>query len=122
MEKIKLLVFSILVLLNLSNVSGEPHVVSVLSDDVEFILEILIAVLSVIAALIAIQARKLVKGGQLEKSINALAISALVFAILEVYQIIKSLYLKITGLSDIIELVFVIFLIIGFIRAKNALK
>lgn len=119
----KLAIFSIFyfILILPKLVSGLTEI-SFLSDEIEFILEIIIAVISFIAALIALQVRKLVKGGQLEKSINALAISTILFSILEVYQILKSTVFKISGLGDIIELLIVIFLVIGFVKAKHALQ
>ena len=102
-------------------VSGLTEI-NFLSEDIEFILEIVIALISFVATIIALQVRKQVKGGQLEKSINALVVSTIFFFILEIYQVIKSTVFKISGLGDLIELAVVVFLVIGFIKAKQALQ
>ncbi|MCE7736153.1 MAG: hypothetical protein GPJ54_14825 [Candidatus Heimdallarchaeota archaeon] len=119
----KIAIFSIFSLLLIvpKMVSGLTEV-SFLTDDVEFILEIVIAIISFVAAFVAFQVRKQVKGGQLEKSFNALVISTIFFSILEIYQVLKSVVIKVSGLGDIIELVIVIFLVIGFVKAKQALQ
>ena len=115
--------FCIFVLASVIPVSAsDPTVVNFLNEDVEFGLEVIIAFLAVMASLIALKVRNDVKGGQLESAFNYFALASLTFAVLEIYQIVKGLWFKVTGLGDIIEIVFVVFLIIGFNKAREALK
>lgn len=118
---LKVFSLPILGLINTAS-AADPTTVTFLTDDMEFGLELIIASLAVVAAIIAIKVRNDVKGGQLESSFNYFALASISFAILEIYQIIKGLWFKITGLGDIIELVFVLLLIMGFYKAKEALQ
>jgi hypothetical protein len=80
------------------------------------------AALAIIGALLALKSANAVKGTDLEKGMRLLIYSAFTFAVLEIYQVIKIYIISISGLGDILELIFVVFFIFGFYKIGKTLR
>jgi uncharacterized integral membrane protein len=125
MNKYTLFIFllSVSLLLNISSAqAADPEKVEFLNEDTEIALEIVIATLAVIGALLALRSANAVKGTELEKGMKLLIYSAITFAVLEVYQVIKIYIISVSGLGDIFELIFVLFFILGFYKIGKTLR
>ncbi|MHA2030492.1 MAG: hypothetical protein ACW99A_14535 [Candidatus Kariarchaeaceae archaeon] len=102
--------------------AADPEKVEFLNEDTEIALEIIIAALAIIGALLALKSANAVKGTDLEKGMRLLIYSAFTFAVLEIYQVIKIYIISISGLGDILELIFVVFFIFGFYKIGKTLR
>lgn len=76
----------------------------------EQIIDLLNSVVSIVAAILGIRLATLSKGGQMEKTWNLLAISAVVFAILIEVRVALKYFstLNIDSVAGLVELVFLI--------------
>lgn len=96
--------------------------VELLPGSVENVLELVILVISLVAAVSAIKLAALAQGGSLEKTWNRVAIAVGFFALLEINNALAGFeLLHIGGLSEILEVVFAVTLLVALIQTRRDL-
>lgn len=93
-----------------------------LPGSMESIFEFINLILALMAAVYAIKLAALSQGGEMEKTWNLIAWAAVAFAVLEIYGVLKAFYIiEIEGLGDVIETIFLLFLLTSVYRTRKTL-
>ncbi len=96
--------------------------VAFLSKNSEITLEFINIIIAILAAAYAIKLAALTQGGDLENTWNLIAVVAVLFAVFEAYGVLKGLGLvHITGLGDVIELIFGLTLLVTVYKTRKTL-
>lgn len=124
-KSIVIVLASFLVLPAITLAAGNANIdMELFSENIEKIIEILNLVVALFAGMYAVKLAALSQGGSMEKTWNTLAITAVLFVLLEVNNSLAGFGLiHIGGLEEIIEFVFVaVFAYCLYFTKKDLLK
>ena len=112
-----------LIIVNIKAVSASDGQINIpfLTDDLEFILEIINAVVALGVAVVAFFLTRSLKGSPMATGWNLVVAGVFSFAILELYNVNRALnFLHISGFGDVLEFITVALLFLGFVTIYRA--